>query len=105
MLDIIGALFAFGMALVAVVQGTFFQGRYNKLERVGLGFTAGPCLMLGMSLFEGPESPFRLWAFTIFMFGSLAFAAGRLRRDYHHWRANELQKEQARQHFERKATR
>lgn len=105
MLDLISALFAFSTSLVAILKMTWFHRAYNAMERIGLGLIAGPALMLGLSLLEGPDSPFRLWAFTIFMGGNLAYIVGRFIRAYKHWVANEAQKQRAVEYFERKEAR
>lgn len=105
MLDLIGAACAAGMALVAILKLTWLNGVYNKAERIGLGLIGGPSFMLMLSLMEGEDSPFRLWAFTIFMVGNFVYFLGRFSREIRHHRANEQAKEQARQHFERKAAR
>lgn len=105
MLDFISAGCAFGVTIIVVLKLTWLHRVYNPLERVGLGLLGGPSFMLSLSMMEGPDSPFRLWAFTIFMVGLFVFLLGRLRRQIKHWQANERQKELSRQHFERKAMR
>jgi hypothetical protein len=101
LLDLIGAVLAFTMAAIVLVKITLLHSTYNAAERIGLGFMGGPSMLLGLSLLEGPESPFRLWGFLIFMAGNLVYMVGRFMRQLRHYRANREMIERAERKFGR----
>lgn len=67
-----------------------FYDHYHVDERAGLGVVGGCALMSCFTLLE-PDSPFNSWSTALFAFGVAVYFLGRLRRQLHHYRANQAQ--------------
>jgi hypothetical protein len=91
----INLLARLGVVLIVVIKLTRFYDAYHFDERVGLGVVGGCALMSTFTLLER-NGPFASWPTAMFAVGVLLYFVGRLRRQLHHYRANQRQIEQAR---------
>jgi len=93
------AIFSLALAGMVVLFLVRWREKYSPISRFGLGLIGGCGIVRISVILEQRESPFDMWAPTLFTLGVVLFIFGCIERETRHERRNRQQVRQAEKHL------